>query len=268
MKSLLFALLTVCSVLVWADGDSDTRIETIQLNHRLAVEVLPEVQAFLPKDVTARAFNDVIILKAQPDVIHEIKQLIHKLDTPLQRLKITVLRTNERLSDQQRSQIDAEILVDDEGTSSGVSVQTWSTQNTNNKDQQYEAQGIAGRPILISMGQEIPQQEQYLVLRADGDLTVQSNTNYLDIFNGFQAVARILPNHHATVDIHPIFSHFSKQSGVIDRSQIITSISGPVGVWLEVGSISNEKNIEKQGVTRYHSHQETQQILYLKVEQF
>ena len=268
MKSMICALLTLFSLIAWANAGSNAKIETIQLNHRLAVEVLPEVQAFLPKEATARAFNDVIILKAEHNVISDIKQLIHKLDTPLQRLKITVLRTNERLSEQQKSQIIADIEASDKGTKAGVSIRKWSTKDTKNKDQQYQAQGIAGRPILISMGQEIPQQEQYLVLRADGDLALQSSTHYLDINNGFQAVARILPNHHATVDIHPVFSTFSKQTGVIDRSQIMTSVSGPVGTWLEIGSIENEKNIEKQGVTSYHSRHQLQQTLYLKVEQF
>lgn len=44
---------------------AENRIETIQLNHRLTSEVLPEVQAFLPKEATARAFNDFIIIQAE-----------------------------------------------------------------------------------------------------------------------------------------------------------------------------------------------------------
>ena len=60
MKPILFALFFVFSSIAIADA----KIETIQLNHRLAVEVLPEIQAFLPEKATARAFNDFIIVKA------------------------------------------------------------------------------------------------------------------------------------------------------------------------------------------------------------
>ena len=89
MKVLLFTLLTLFSSIIFAEQ----KIEPIQLNHRLAVEVLPEIQAFLPEKATARAFNDFIIVKAENDVIHSIRQLINKLDTPPQRLRITVLKT-------------------------------------------------------------------------------------------------------------------------------------------------------------------------------
>lgn len=175
MKIILFALLSIFSTIGWAES----KIETIQLNHRLAVEILPEVQAFLPKDATARAFNDLIILKAQPDVITDIKQLITQLDTPLQAVKISVLRTSEALSDQRGTQVSGAILVDGNDVDGVVSIRKWSTKDTDNKDQHYQAQGIAGSPILITMGQSVPQQEQYLVLRSDGDLAIQSNTYYL-----------------------------------------------------------------------------------------
>ncbi|PHS70252.1 MAG: hypothetical protein COB23_03830 [Methylophaga sp.] len=262
MKVIILFITVSFINLAWADSE----IETIQLNHRLAVEVLPEIQAFLPEQATARAFNDFIVLKAEPSIIKEIKQLINKLDTPLQRLRISVVMTDERLSDRQTSQIEADILIDNTGPSANVSIQRWSTKNSHNKEQHYQAQGLAGKPILINLSQDIPQQEQYLVLRPDGDLAVQTNTSYLNINSGFQAVARILPNHQATVDIHPVFSHLPSRKGSIDRSQIITSISGPVGTWIELGQIDNEKNIEKQGATSYHSHRQLTQTIYIKVE--
>jgi type II secretory pathway component GspD/PulD (secretin) len=63
----------------------------------------------------ARAFNEFIILKAEPTVIEEIKQLINQLDTALQRLKISVLKTDEILSEQQGSQDNAAIVLSNDG---------------------------------------------------------------------------------------------------------------------------------------------------------
>lgn len=262
MKIFLFVIALSVSGSIWADN----KIETIQLNHRLAVEVLPEVQAFLPKNATARAFNDFIVLKAEPHVIKDIKQLIYRLDTPLQRLKISVLSTDEKLSDRQNSQFNADIAVDDKELSGHVSVQKWSTNRSQNKEQHYQAQGLADKPILINMGQDIPQKEQILILRPDGNLAVQTNTSYININNGFQAVAHVLPNHQVIVDIHPMFSHLSNRNGVIDRSQIISSISGPVGSWIELGQIDNEKNIAKKGAKSYYSHRQLTHTIYIKVD--
>ena len=257
---LLFITLLISSISI-----AEPKIETIQLNHRLAIELLPEIQAFLPADVTARAFNDFIIIKAEADVIKDIKQLINKLDTPLQRLKVSILRTDILLSEQQLSQTNADLSINENNVSGSLSIKRWSTKDTKNKDQYYQAQGIAGRPILILMGQAIPQKEQYLAILPHGGVAIQSSTNYININNGFQAVGRILPNHHISIDIHPIFGHFSKQTGTIEQSEIISTISGPVNTWLELGQINNSKNTEKQGSTRYHTHRQSQQFVYIKV---
>ncbi|NOQ94780.1 MAG: hypothetical protein GQ547_09135 [Methylophaga sp.] len=261
-RRLIFVLFSLFSTVLLAEQN----IETIQLNHRLTTEVLPEIQAFLPKNATARAFNDYIILKASPAVLKEVKQLINQLDTPLQRLKISVLRTNEQLSNHASRQIGADIEISDDGASGHASVKTWSTHSVRNKDQHYQAQGIAGKPVIISLGQEIPQKEQDIVIFANGSIGVQSSTHYISIESGFQAVARILPNHQAIIDIHPRFSQLSKRNGMIETSDILTSIAGPVGTWIELGHIDNENNIEKQGATRYRSHRKRQQTIYIKVD--
>lgn len=82
---------------------------------------------------------------------------------------------------------------------------------------------------------------------------------YID--NGFQAVARTLPNQQVIVDIHPIFGDLSTRTGVIEQSQTFTSITGSVGTWIELGQIDNEKNTTRQGSTSYHSHRESQQYI-------
>jgi len=250
-------ILFLISSLFWSMSSiAQAQIETIQLNHRLATELLAEVQAFLPAGVPARAFNNFIIIKAESDVISDIKQLVHQLDTPLQRLKISVLRTDHRLA-----QTD-----DNSELSSSYSVKRLSTKESKNKEQYYQAQGIADKPVLIMMEYDIPQKEQYIALLADGGVAIQSTTRYINIANGFQAVARILPNHHVSVDILPVFGQFSKKNGLIEQTEIISTLSGPVGNWLELGQINNSKNTEKRGSTRYHSHRQLQQFIYIKID--
>ena len=60
MKHLLFVVFGLFSVCLYATP----KIETIALQHRLATEILSDIQAFLPKDSTARAFQNLIIIKA------------------------------------------------------------------------------------------------------------------------------------------------------------------------------------------------------------
>ena len=264
MRNILFCFfITIFSSPLFAEA----KIETIQLNHRLASEVLPEIQAFLPEKATARAFNDFIILQADSKIIKQIKQLINQLDTPIQRLKISVVRTDQLLSNQDGSQISGGITVTGSDVNARASIQKWSTKNARNKDQYFQAQGIANTPISIIMSEDIPQQEQYLILSSSGDLAVQNTTHYININNGFKATARVLPNHQVTVDVHPLFGHFSQQTGIVERSDIVSTISGAEGQWILLGETNNGKNIDQYGTTSYHSHEQHQQNIYIKVEQ-
>lgn len=257
MTSFLFF---VC-LLLSSSSIAETRIETIQLNHRLATELLPEVLAFLPKTATARVFNNVIILNAETAVIKEIKQLINKLDTPLQRLKISVLKTANELINTEETHVELDVSDDH----SLVKIQRWSTADAKSSDQYFHVQGVADQLLLIASKQEIPQQEQRLILHPYGQVTVESSIEYININSGFKASARILPNHQVAIDIMPNFGQHSPQTGIVKRSHIVSSLSGPVDQWIELGRIDNERNTKKQGSTRYHSHRKLQQIIYIKV---
>lgn len=263
MKLVMIVLLCLFSWAVYAEQ----QLETIQLNHRLASEVLPEVQAFLPQGATARAYNELIIIKADSSTISNIKQLINKLDTPPQRLKVSVLVTDEDLSKHQGNQFSAGVDINDGNTSGNVSIQRWSTNKSQNQERSYQAQGLAGKPMLINLGQDIPQQDQYIYFNGFGGIGAQQSTSYISLKNGFQAVANILPNNQVIVDIHPTFSNYNKRNGTISSSNVISTVSGAAGSWLELGQVDNEKNLEKNGTTNYQTHRNQQQSIYIKVEQ-
>jgi hypothetical protein len=261
MKILIFVMLSLFSVNVFAE----VKLETIELKHRLASEILPDVQAFLPADSTARAHQNLILIKADTATINEIRSLIKKIDTPLQRIKITVVNTDQNLGDQQKTNIAAGVTVNDGDVNANVRANHWSTKDNRNKDKQYRAQGLTDNPITISMGQDIPQEEQLIFVGPFGR-GVETNTTYVSLDNGFQAVARLLSDQQVHVDIHPFFSELSRRNGTISQSQAITSIAGPLGQWIELGYIGENENIDKRGAKSYHSHQADQQRLYLKVE--
>ncbi|MFT7414182.1 MAG: hypothetical protein ACI9FO_000840, partial [Methylophagaceae bacterium] len=115
--------------------------------------------------------------------------------------------------------------------------------------------------------QALPQKEQFLLLNSNGDLAVQTNTRYIDINNGFQAIAHILPNHQVRVEIYPHFATFSKKNGIISQSEMFTNILGSVGTWLEIGQVSNDKNRASHGATHHQTHHTQQHFIYIKVDE-
>jgi hypothetical protein len=258
MKILVLALFSFFSLFALADNE----IESIQLNHRLSAEVLTEIQPFLPDEASTRTANDFIILQASSEVIIKIKQLINELDTPTRSLMITVLKSDQAISDIQRLQIDTN---NERALAADISIRHWSTSNS--KAQYYQARGIAGRPVMIRTGQAMPQKDQYLLLSSNGNRVVQTDTTYIELNNGFQAIANILPNHQVSVEIYPEFTTLPKRNGVISQSQMFTNIYGSVGTWLEIGQVSNDKNIAQAGATHYQTSHSEQQFIYIRVDE-
>lgn len=267
MNNIFKTLILMLMILLSHIASAKETIETIELNHRLPSDIIQQVRAFMPQGTTARAYNNLIILKASPSEIEEIKALINTLDTPLQRVKITVLNSEEALSDEALLQVSTDIYISNRGSYGGISAKAQADRTRSDTHQTYQAQGIAGNPIYISMGRSIPQQQRYLVFLPYGGVGVQTDTYYLDINSGFQAVARIQGNGQAIIDIHPVFSQFSGHRGEYEQSQIATQISGRVGEWIMLGQIDNEINVENRGATRYHSNTQKQQTVYLRVDQ-
>jgi hypothetical protein len=261
MKILLFVMFTLLSTNLFAE----MKLETIELKHRLASDVLPDVQAFLPPDSTARAHQNLIIIKADNVTINEIRALIKQIDTPLQRIKITVVNTDQNLADKQKTNVAVGVAVNDGDVNATARVNHWSTKDSRNRDKQYRAQGLTNNPITISMGQDIPLQDQLIFVGPFGR-GVETNTTYISLDNGFQAVAHLLADQQVHVDIHPFFSELSRRNGTISQSQAITSLVGPLNQWLELGYIGEQENIDNIGARTYSSHQAQIQRLYLKVE--
>ncbi|MBE0440054.1 MAG: hypothetical protein IBX57_09935 [Gammaproteobacteria bacterium] len=262
MNKFILIILSLFSSYIWADAS----IETIQINHRPAQDVLPEVIAFLPENASARAFSNMIIIKADPATISDVKQLINKLDTPPQRLKLSLLKTATKLVGEQQSHWQGDVVISEDVRSASVAVKKWSTQTDTDSNATYQAQGIAGLPIKLTMGQLIPQSQQDVFLRFNGDVVVQSSTEYIPINNGFEAIATVLPNNQVSIEIYPQFSSYSRRHGRIDRTQVITTISGPAATWLELAHINNNANFEQAGTKHYQTHQQQDHYIYIKLE--
>mgnify|MGYP005839639803 CR=1 FL=1 len=243
-------------------------IDTIQLQHRVAEDILVDIQPFLPDSATATAADDLIIIKADDATIKNIHRLISKLDKPLQRIKLSVLLTEQKLTTTQLSQLNGRIIVDNEAIQGHASLHNWSTQGNKEGKQLFQASGISHRPIQISLGKLIPQRDNYLVFTHNGYPAAYSTTHYLNINSGFVAIARLLPKQQTVIEIHPTFQQQTQDELVtIEHSQVFTTLSGPVGHWIELGQINHDYDLEQQGLTRYGTRQQTQQSIYIKLDQ-
>ncbi|SFK44530.1 secretin N-terminal domain-containing protein [Methylophaga sulfidovorans] len=260
MKKLILtiAILMFCSN-VFADSD----IHTITLKHRLASEVVDQVRPFLPESATIKAYDNMLILKSDRATVANVEQLIKKLDMPLKSVVVTVWQTSEQLNNQSGHQ--ANIQLSTEQPNASVSIKQWSTKGKDDKDNRYSAQGIAGQPIAINIGNAKPEKDYLYFVNPNGNIGFASNTQYISTSRGFMAIPFLLADDNVRVEIHPSFSDRS-HDGQINSSNLISTVHGKLGQWIEIAYVSEDQQRQKEGLKQYQTHQGQQQIIYLKVE--
>lgn len=258
MKRNLMTLLIICWLSpVWAV----TTIHTIKLQHRMPAEVLPEIEALLPEDATISSFDNTLILRSDGATFEDVRRVLDVLDKPQQSITISVIRSQQKLAAQQGRD---DRLVFSEN-SAGVAINRWSTRDSRDRDQQLQVRGLAGEPIAITTGQLIAQREQLVLFGPHGGIGVQDSTTYLPVDNGFQAVVSVLSNQQLRIELLPVFAEYNRRSGDIDSSSVLTTVNARPGEWLLIGQ-SGETATFTGNETRYRSHRDEQQFIYMKVE--
>ncbi len=242
---------------VWAVS----AMHTIELKHRTPAEVLPEIQALLPEDAAVSSFDNTIILRSDGATFEDVRRVLDVLDKAQQSINITVLRSEQALSNQQRN--DGRLVIDDK--SAGIEINRWSTRDSRNRDMQLQARGLAGEPIQLNTGQLIAQQEQLVLIGPRGGVAVQNNTRYLPVDNGFQALVSVLADKQLRIELFPNFAEFDQRTGNIDSSSLLTTINANAGEWVLIGQ-TGESSAFTGNQTQYRSHRDTQQFIYMKVE--
>ncbi|WP_438970059.1 hypothetical protein [Methylophaga sp.] len=252
-------------LLTMAQVSADTDIHTINLKHRLATDVIPQIEPFLPETATIRAYGDMLILKSDRATLANVEQLLSKLDVAQQSVMVTVMRSTETIHREQGGSTQVQINSGDDVNAS-VGINRWSTRNNNDDNQRYQARGITGQPISISLGEDIPQHQHLIFIDPYGGVSLTEDNRYIATENGFRAVPFLLPDNQVRVEIHPFFSKLSADSDAIRSSNILTTVVGSIGEWLEIGGITENAQQHNDGVTTYSSRGSLQQTIYLKVE--
>ena len=205
LRSLLVAVLCCLALPAWA------ATEVMPLQHRSAAELLPQAQALLGREGTVTAFEQKLVVTAEPARIDAVRQLLAQLDAPAARLLITVDTTDRRQA----------------GLGSGRTI-TYDTQNRSGGVQQVQA--TDGQPALVQVGQSIPlTQERY-----DSYGVYGSSTEYRNVTQGFYVTATVIGENvrlHITTNNDRISD---ERQDVVDVQSSDTTLTGALGEWLLV----------------------------------
>jgi len=274
-------LLVLLSSSAWAE------LEVITLHHRSAEEILPVVRPLLDQGGVASGMNNQLILRTSPRNISEIRKLLERIDTPLRRLRITVLQNVDRETARRLTEVSGSVGIGNGGRitipggrgNEGLTVEAGqggdhlraridSTQSTGQDNKRQQVMVLEGNRALIHTGQSMPVRQRQVV-QSPWQTRVIDSTEYREVNSGFYVLPRLNGN-RVTLEISaqndavaPEMKH-----GAAQVQNVTTTVSGRLGEWLELGDITREGNDAGSTVSRNTASQgEERRNILLKVEE-
>ncbi|MGE6191186.1 MAG: secretin [Gammaproteobacteria bacterium HGW-Gammaproteobacteria-9] len=244
--------------------------EVIQLNNRMAEDVIPVAESVLGNQGRVTAYGNQLIVNAPDSMISELRRVIDQLDVAPKRLLISVDTQDSASSSAGGYQVDGSVRSGDvefetgRGETGGRDRVRIIRRSTNSRDGGIQqVQASEGYPALIQVGQSVPLTTQ----GTDGYGQIYQQTQYRDVLRGFYATATIHGD-RVQISISSTRDRLAQgRSGVVEMQNADTRVSGRVGEWITIGGIDESADSEQRGTLRRYSTQGSQNLsMRLKVD--
>ena len=254
---------------------ADYPIEIIELHSRTYDEILPVIKPFAGNDGSITGIGNSLVIKAAPERVSEIKQLLAELDRAPKRLLITVgnAKDNARSSSGYRASADiktgnSQISINSPGypvDSSRAQINLHDSRSTVTQSSQQFVQAMEGQSAYISSGLRVPLQttEHYY---GAGVPYQRSTARYHDVSRGFYVIPRVNGD-SVTLEIAQHNDAPARRYGVVDTQRVDTVVHGRLGDWIDLGGLDATQAARQAGLGRSVNSQQTQlQGIQVKVE--
>ncbi len=259
------------------------KMEIFPLKHRQAVELVLVVEPLLGGVGSVTGIRNQLVVRTTPVNLAVVRSVLKKLDTASINLRITVregtslhLKENDaELSADARLGKKGQIAVSPGPSKSGGlivapsrkgakvtgRIQQRDLRATGNNSQQVVTQD--GQPAVIHITQTIPFTETEGVHSGKGSRHRESVV-FQEVTRGFRILPR-LQSDRVVMDISPVSSRF--RGGVVASHGIHTTVSGRLGEWIELGSLSeNSRSKNSQLLGRSETSTRESKRVFVKVE--
>lgn len=245
----LVTLLVLAWLLVPVSGADS--ISTIQLRNRPAAEVIPIIEPLLEPGDTISGHGFKIFLRASPQTVSEIRDVIDGLDTAAKTLMISVFQGRKR--DLEKLAFSGSIRIENGSVSGDVAAQGSRRRDTSGPVHRLRV--LEGNAGYIETGTRIP------FFWGDG------SGGYANATSGFYVLPRVHGD-RVTLEISPFRNSAKrKNSGSIETLQADTTITGRLGEWLPLGGVSERvEHSRSDGVSQSTTRGEQQDSIWIRAD--
>ena len=257
----VFLALLMISTLAWGQT-----LEIISLKHRSAEDLLPQLAPFVERGGTISGMNDKIFLRASARNQADIRSLVATLDTPLRRLMISVRQDGADAGSDRGVGVTGRVEAGAGGTVVTGRGHLYQSDSRSRRDVSQQVQTIDGGRAAIMVGQSMVLPLRQVILTPLGAVVSESMVQR-DLGTGFVAVPRVNGD-RVTLEISPRDDTPGPLPGSVNTQRLLTTVSGRLGEWLELGGSVGEQSGTTGGITRYGTQSATRsRRLQIKVDE-
>lgn len=272
MRRALAAVAVALLVLSPASAQ-ELSLETILVKNRPAEDLVPILQPLVAPGGSVTAFGSRLIVKAAPQALRDIKQLLAQLDVVPRSLWITVRQSRE--AEGSERSIGGSVTVERRAGKRGETrTTTTRTEVTgafgqgsiSEKGQDVQQlRAVEGRPSFIRIGRAVPVPQAVVVPGPAGPEVARGST-YEEAESGFYVTAW-LAGDHVSLEISTRGDRID-DAGRVDFQQLRATVSGRLGEWISLGGIDrSETSSERSILSRAGSRLADLRNVSLKVEE-
>ena len=263
---------------------ADYPIEVIELRHNLLQDVMPVIRPLMSEGETLTGMNNQLIVKAPPERVRQIRELLAQIDRPPRRLVVMVsnqgnldrysrgystaadinsgdgnITINPRA--RQRETASAGIESGDSRARAGVHDAT----SQGGRSVGQHVQVMEGRRAWINAGVQVPvrSREGYI---SGGVPYERRSITYHDVRSGFYVIPRV-QGEFVTLEILQHDDRPGERPRTFRTQSTGTTVSGRLGEWIDLGGISNTGSDNRRDIGQSASRGMTQgQQIWVRVE--
>lgn len=249
--SFTVGMLAVVALLASLQVTAAPRTEVIPLNYGLADNLLPAIQPLLRPDERASAYDNQLIIRAEPERLQEIRALLEDLDRRPARLRISVANAGVSAGSQSGYRVDGRIRtgagdLQVGGAGQGNQARIIRRETTGSDDGVRMIMANEGYPVLIQSGQSIPLDSTIANIHGQ----VMRQTQYHDVTSGFYATVR-LDGDRATITLSANHDRARPASDdVIEVQRTDTVVTAPLGEWVTIGGVDDLASGQSRDIGR------------------
>lgn len=238
MRKLLAVACFITLTLVVNSAWAQPELKIITLQHRFGQDLLSAIQPLVGEDGTASAVDNHLFIRATPERMQAIEQVITTLDVMRKNVRITVSHSDSSQNQGSRAGVSGRARVGDveiqtsRGAPDGVRLDIDNRQSSSVRSGTEFVTVMDGERAFIRVGQSVPYTQQWIQLTRQYMSTSQT-TVFQDITTGFAVRPRYIGD-QVELEITPRIASLS-HGNVVDFEELATIVRVAPGQWFDVG---------------------------------